>query len=396
MNQRATLRRGAATPTRAECHAGEPTLNGQPLTYGEYQAARYFPALDGFRAVACLLVITWHAHFLGWEELNGYTGVAAFFVLSGFLITTLALREEARRGALCLRAFYVRRALRIFPAYYSVLALYCAIIYGLDIPSNIEDRPAFSLALPYYLAYMNEYSAESVLRLYGDFPPFFHSWSLGVEEKFYLLWPLLGFALCRRNTPGRLAIAVSVIACFYLFNDVPLVGLFELRHYSCILTGCMLAVLMENRATYAALSRLASPPVHLLTFGLLLLAHFGQTHSMIGWYSWVYPYAVALFLIGLVAGRTPITLVFKSIALVFVGLRTYELYLVHILAQNAVEIVLEPGDPVPLWLSPLYFLACLTASMICAEILHRTVDKPLIALGHRISARMMGTGVRVP
>ena len=366
-------------------------MTRQPLSFEEYQSARYFPALDGFRAASCLLIITWHAEFLGWEGLNGYSGVAAFFVLSGYLITTLALREEARRGMLSLKAFYVRRAFRIFPGYYAVLILYCVLIYGLDLSSSIEKRPALDAALPYYLTYMNEYSAKPSLAATGAYPPFFHSWSLGIEEKFYLIWPVLAFALLHKNRLGRIALASVIIALSYVFYDSEVVGLLKLSSYVAILLGCILAVLMEQRASYNVLSKLASTPVHVALLMLLIGTHLSQEFGHKTVSNTIYPYVVALFLIGLVAGRTPCASLFQSRVLSYLGLRTYGLYLVHVLAQNAVEMIAKPGPRVPLWSSPLYFLACLAVTLVAAEILHRTVEMPFIALGKRISNRIVST-----
>lgn len=363
-------------------------MNGPPLTFEEYQSARYFPALDGFRAASCLLIMTWHAEFLGWEGLNGYSGVAAFFVLSGYLITTLALREEAQRGALSLKAFYVRRAFRIFPAYYVVLLLYLVLIFGLQSPSIMAKRPALEVALPYYLVYMNEYSSQPSIALTGLFPPFFHSWSLGIEEKFYLIWPLLGIALLRGNRYGRLAITFGIIAFHYLFQHNVYVGLLKLPYYTCILIGCILAVMMEHRASFVVISRLATAPLHFASLALLILIHLSQQSGQYDIYSEFYPYAVALFLIGLVAGRTPCTTLFKTRFLRYLGLRTYGLYLVHVLAQNTVEMIARPGTGVPLWKSPLYFLVCLAVTIVAAELLHRTIEMPFIALGKRISDRI--------
>ena len=95
------------------------------VSYEDWRAAGFFPALDGLRAVAALMVVFHHArtHWL-WGWLEGWNGVTLFFVLSGFLITTLALREEETLGALRWRAFVVRRVFRIVPIYVVSLALY--------------------------------------------------------------------------------------------------------------------------------------------------------------------------------------------------------------------------------------------------------------------------------
>src|SRR5262245_38320588 len=97
-------------------------------TYQEFRELTRFPALDGVRAIAVLMVITvhsgFHSDFWLWGLVDGSMGVPIFFVLSGYLITTLCLREEADRGSVSLKAFYIRRALRLLPAYYLTLILY--------------------------------------------------------------------------------------------------------------------------------------------------------------------------------------------------------------------------------------------------------------------------------
>src|SRR5436853_352766 len=112
--------------------------------YEDWRAARYFPGLDGLRAIAALLVVFHHArtHRL-WGVLEGWNGVTLFFVLSGFLITTLALREEDERGALRWRAFFVRRGFRILPVYLASLALYAAAMFGCVLAFLLHDRRTF-------------------------------------------------------------------------------------------------------------------------------------------------------------------------------------------------------------------------------------------------------------
>ena len=94
---------------------------------------RHLPALDGLRAVAVGIVMIYHA---GVDAVPGDLGVTAFFVLSGFLITWLLLKEKERTGGISLRAFYLRRSLRIFPAYYVFVAVSMALDYVLDDPWN--------------------------------------------------------------------------------------------------------------------------------------------------------------------------------------------------------------------------------------------------------------------
>ena len=88
------------------------------VTFSEYQNRRYVPALDAMRAISVFLVITVHVHLGNFKWLAGEQGVTIFFIMSGYLITFLSLREERERQSLNLAAFYIRRTFRIFPVYY--------------------------------------------------------------------------------------------------------------------------------------------------------------------------------------------------------------------------------------------------------------------------------------
>lgn len=156
--------------------------NENATDHGVYMARRRFSALDGMRCVAILAVI-WHHSVdpLQFMLLNrGFLGVDLFFVISGFLIVTLLLREQEARGDINLRNFYIRRALRIFPPYYAILAV-LAIVYGFGKPADPSSGTFFAL-LPIYLFYVSNWSLSHAANL-GI------TWSLATEEQFYLIWP---------------------------------------------------------------------------------------------------------------------------------------------------------------------------------------------------------------
>src|SRR3984957_16383808 len=186
------------------------------LTRADYERRKYLPELDGLRAISVLLVVTVHLHDFEavWKWLAGWQGVTVFFVLSGYLITTLSLREEGQGGAVSLAAFYVRRSLRIFPLYYLVLAAYCGLIFGLGL--NPEKKFLLSGAMPYYLLYFQEVPffyglpGESGIVQHANIP-FYQSWSLGIEEKFYLVWSVLAFVLWRARAVLRLRGSAAVV-----------------------------------------------------------------------------------------------------------------------------------------------------------------------------------------
>jgi hypothetical protein len=232
------------------------------MRYDDWRATRFFPGLEGLRAIAALLVVFHHArtHRL-WGVLEGWNGVTLFFVLSGFLITTLALREEDERGALRWRAFFVRRGFRILPVYVASLALYAAAMFALGISAT--HRTSFVQAVPWFLSPFPEVPFFTHVHVV-----FSLAWSLGIEEKFYLLWPLLAFVVLRKRGGARLALAV-VLA---LVCQLPLAltgGGRALAPYSAILVGCVLASLLHDRRTFPVVARLgtrrpkasASPPL---------------------------------------------------------------------------------------------------------------------------------------
>lgn len=187
------------------------------------RSALDFPHLtpiDGLRAVAALLVILFHADMPGFS--NGYVGVDVFFVLSGFLITSLLLRERLKTNSISLWAFYARRARRLFPAALLVL-LVTAVLYQLwatplDVSTN---RDGFAFASIYvsnwfFMSQATDYFAEGTA-----ISPVLHYWSLSVEEQFYLLWPIfmLG-ALSIRAIRERLTIQffIAMLAIFFVIS----------------------------------------------------------------------------------------------------------------------------------------------------------------------------------
>lgn len=175
----------------------------------------YRHEIDGLRAVAVLAVILAHTG-LGWLP-GGFAGVDVFFVISGFLITGIILRD-LERGSFGFGSFYARRARRIFPALFVMLAVTSVLAWALLLPSEIKDFSAsvfFSvlfLSNGYFIDFM-DYFAPSAYSV-----PLLHTWSLAIEEQFYLVFPLVAFVVWRRFgfTGLWMAVALLLVASFAL------------------------------------------------------------------------------------------------------------------------------------------------------------------------------------
>ncbi|PZP01393.1 MAG: acetyltransferase, partial [Dermacoccus nishinomiyaensis] len=162
----------------------------------------YRPALDGLRALAVLGVLVFHL----WPNAarGGWLGVDLFFVLSGYLITTLLVREYVQRGGIDLRGFWLARARRLMPTLVVVLLAVLVMATFWTLPSR---RPAVSLDVLSTLAYVANWhfisGDEAYFASNGTPSPLRHAWSLAIEEQYYLLFPLLLLALTRFLTRRR-------------------------------------------------------------------------------------------------------------------------------------------------------------------------------------------------
>ena len=171
------------------------------------------PDLEGLRAVAVALVVLYHAGVPGFS--GGYVGVDVFFVLSGFLITGLLLREVRRSGTISLSAFYARRARRLLPASALVLLVTVVASFVLLPPLQVPPVAGDTAAAALYVSNMRfAFQATDYLQAELAPSPLLHFWSLGVEEQFYVFWPaiVLLVARARIDATRRVAIAAGIIS----------------------------------------------------------------------------------------------------------------------------------------------------------------------------------------
>jgi peptidoglycan/LPS O-acetylase OafA/YrhL/lysophospholipase L1-like esterase len=172
----------------------------------------YFPALDGIRAIAVAAVVAYHLQVPGLG--GGLLGVSVFFTLSGYLITSLLLREVAQHGLVDLKAFWVRRARRLLPALSFMLAV-VALTTAIARPEKLVATLREALCALLYVANWTTIArGDDYFARFTGPGPLDHLWSLAIEEQFYLAWPLVVFALLwlgARTRRGRWPLALVTV-----------------------------------------------------------------------------------------------------------------------------------------------------------------------------------------
>jgi peptidoglycan/LPS O-acetylase OafA/YrhL len=208
----------------------------------------YHPALDGLRAVAVLSVMIYHTHPP--YPLGGFIGVDIFFVLSGFLITLLIVKELALYHAFDFRRFYVRRALRLLPALLLLLTMYLVVVaLFLDSSDKMQRIKDVLVVLFYSSNWVRALDLRTLEFLS-------HTWSLAAEEQFYLLWPII-LVLLYRYLPSwgtRLGVVLlAAIAAWLLRVSLYVTGTSMERlyhgldtHGDALLLGCALAIFISG------------------------------------------------------------------------------------------------------------------------------------------------------
>ena len=207
---------------------------------------KYTPALDGIRAFAVLLVMLFHA---GVPFMNsGYLGVDVFFVLSGFIITTLLMKEHEETGHINLPFFYLRRIFRLYPALLLLLLLVLAGFWGLlgIPPTEVSSYYRHAAIAALYLT-----DVALLLDWMPNTSIIMHTWSIAIEEHYYIVWPFVLLALCRSAKKKHLAKIMGImflvslvwkaIGCVYFKDSLYL--RFDYRISGLILGGFVAAFL---------------------------------------------------------------------------------------------------------------------------------------------------------
>lgn len=322
------------------------------------EAGFFCPAYIGLRCVLLLVVLEGHYWFEAAPDprLTPLTfAVPCFFALSGYLISHTLFRYESRPPGEALRVFYLRRAFRILPPYYLVLA----VAYLIGGTPYLGWQAAYLMNFKIY--HLSQYEPFAFLR-YQDFGSFnaMHFWSVSVEEQFYLLYPLFLFGLGRRWRGSLLAlgIAFTILCRFWYLRYQPhaFYGGLSWVAGEFILWSCLLAWL-EFNGRLGWLANRAALYGSIATFGLL--GYYDRSYGL--WAQWKPQahqtvYAMVLAVLVLSLRHCPDSLVARALswkALAPIGAMSYGAYLVHIflnpvadrLAQIAPWLVLFPQCP---------------------------------------------------
>jgi peptidoglycan/LPS O-acetylase OafA/YrhL len=324
--------------------------------------------LDGLRALSLLLVIAGHVrtelpikHYF-----SGGLGVGIFFVLSGFLITILLLREELVVGRVSLGAFYIRRAFRILPPYFLTIGVY--LLVGL-FPSQHELRVKFLNGLPYFLTLRNEYVPK------GLAVAFTHSWSLSVEEKFYFVWPLLFFIMLRK-LKGRWAIVPITILPLLVSHTSSL----PVAYFS-LLLGCCLAIALHalRGKQDEVLAWIRRVPVS-ITVVVWILTYFV---SLQGAFRVSFILSTAALLPVLLLRESLFSRILGSRVCSYVGKRTYSMYLFHAFCLTTFEDKVIRPTTVARYFGVVVFTYLLSLGV--ASVVYVVLERPAVACGRSLA-----------
>lgn len=301
------------------------STSSPPITHG------YRPDIDGFRAIAIVPVVLHHLQVDGFS--GGFVGVDVFFVISGFLITSILLRDLSD-GSYSIGKFYERRARRILPALLAVLCFTLIVSPLFLLPSEFKTLPSQVLGALFFIGNIVLWRQSGYFSDISEFKPLLHTWSLGVEEQFYLITPIALWLVVRNGGERMIKWLVSALlilsfaTCIYFTQLKPVAAFYLLptRAWE-LLAGSLIACasLKTVDGIHPAV-REGLPAIGILLL-FISITLFSEDTSFPG-YAAAIPVLGAAFLIAF--GQS--SLVGKILSLkpiVFIGLISYSLYLWH-------------------------------------------------------------------
>lgn len=351
---------------------------------------RYTPSLDGLRAIAVLLVFAFHIPGTWWYLPNGSLGVDLFFVLSGFLITSLLVEEHALVGRIDLPKFYMRRALRLFPALILTLIAVALLIPTEEAAVRGDIVKEIAVSGTYTSNWFSAFDALDSVYLE-------HTWSLAVEEQYYLIWALAVVALlARARKPERIVVVALGVAAVSILWRLVLLIVFDATFdrvyfgFDTRLDGLLLGSAVGAFRHTSHWPRVAIHARHRtgpLIAAAVLVGLIGM--SAVEWPGNVVRFGLLLPMVNLAAVVITAQLVeggssFLSRALAFsplvrIGKLSYGIYLFHI---PVIRVIRNSADPSP----EMLFLLAVAITYALAELSYRLVEQPILRYKTRFRA----------
>lgn len=296
---------------------------------------KYRPEIDGLRAIAVIPVILFHAGLVAFS--GGFVGVDIFFVISGYLITTIILTEKDK-GTFSIVNFYERRARRILPALFFIILVSLPFAYFLLLPEDLKDFSQSLISIVFFSSNILFWQETGYWGTANELKPMLHTWSLGVEEQYYIVFPLLLAALgkFRRHLLLpilTLLIVASYLLCINLVELAPTANFFLLPTRAWELgIGALIAYLclyhqhfVNNVSTNVVSQTLSFLGLSLIIFSIF---EFDEKTPFPGHFA-LFPTVGTALLILFATSKTYIGKLLSTKLLVSVGLISYSAYLWH-------------------------------------------------------------------
>jgi peptidoglycan/LPS O-acetylase OafA/YrhL len=368
---------------------------------------RYMPGMDGLRAIAVIGVILYHLN-IPWFQ-GGFSGVTVFFVLSGYLITDILIDEWNKNNKIDYFRFMIRRFRRLAPALLSMIFIVTLMVIFTNHPSFEKLRSDFFPSLLYVTNWWYIFREVSYFDSFGPASPLTHIWSLGIEEQFYLIWPLLvilGFTFIKRKKLRVFAILAGVVISAWLMAFLYIPGEDPSRVYYgtdtrafSLLLGAALAFVWPSQRLSKTLPRHASWVLEVVGItGLMLLIIMFMVTSEFD----TFHYQGGMLLLSVIT-----TLVVAALAhpaskvgrwlsvkpLRWIGVRSYGIYLWH----YPIIILTTPiinTDGINIWRMTLQIVATLILSALSYHFVETPIRTGRITLLTIFQQRMLlGSGV---
>lgn len=291
---------------------------------------KYRADIDGFRSIAVLLVILFHFELGNFS--GGFIGVDIFFVLSGYLISSIVF-EQIRNSAFSFSGFYFRRIRRLFPVY--VLVMLCTFIaaYWIMLPQDFREFGKSLLASTFYISNILFYLSSGYFDTASHLKPLLHTWSLSVEEQFYLIFPLLAWLLAKLNSRHLfsafllLTVVSFTSAIYYIqLDESAAFYLYPFRAWEMFL-GTLIA-LKPLPISRSALTRQISASIGILC---IAIPSFTYTPSTLfpGWAALLPCLGTMIIIDSSKLSKTWLSNTLSRAPFVYIGKISYSLYLWH-------------------------------------------------------------------